>query len=64
MFYEIAVIFLEDLGALAYKIASFENNPLPLIEKAASTCKPLIIFTGMAILAELDVAVRTAREAG
>lgn len=63
-FDETAVDFLEDLNVPAYKIASFENNHLPLIEKAASTCKPLIISTGMATLGELDQAVTTARDAG
>jgi pseudaminic acid synthase len=63
-FDETAVDFLLELDVPAFKIASFENNHLPLIEKAASTGKPLIISTGMGSLGELDDAVRTARKAG
>lgn len=63
-FDETAVDFLQSLDVPAFKIASFENNHLPLIRKAASTGKPLIISTGMATLAELDEAVAAARDAG
>lgn len=63
-FDESAVDFLESLNVPCYKIASFENNHLPLVKKVVSTGKPIIMSTGMASVAELDEAVKVIRDSG
>jgi len=59
-----AVDLLESLDAPAYKIASFEAIDLGLIEKVASTGKPIIISTGMTNLEEVELAVSVAKRSG
>jgi len=59
-----SVDFLEKFNPPIYKIASFENTDIPLIKRVAQTGKPMIISTGMASIAELDLTVKTARENG
>ena len=59
-----SVDFLETLNVPVHKITSFEIVDLALIKKMAHTGKPLIISTGMATLAEIEEAVRTAQSGG
>lgn len=59
-----AVDFLENIGVQLHKVASFELVDIPLLEKIASTGKPVIMSTGMATLDEINEAVQTLRNNG
>lgn len=59
-----SVDFLERLQVPAYKVASFEITDIPLIRRIASLGKPVLISTGIAALGDIELAVRTCREAG
>ena len=59
-----AVDFLENLGNPIMKIASFEITDIPLIEYAAKKGKPMVISTGIAMPEDIELAVKTCKDAG
>lgn len=59
-----SVDFLETLNCPAYKVAAPEITDIPLLKKIALTKKPVIVSTGLATLADLDLAVQTLRQSG
>jgi len=58
------VKFLSDRDMPCYKISSFEITDIPLIEAVAATKKPVILSDGCADKTDLDLAIKTLRDAG
>ncbi len=56
-FDETAVNFLEKLKCPVYKVASFENNHIPLINKLINLKKPIIISTGLTRMKDIKYIV-------
>ncbi|MDB5422128.1 MAG: pseI [Brevundimonas sp.] len=59
-----AVDFLADLDVPIFKIASFEIADIPLIERAASKGRAMIISTGIASLGDIEEAIATCHRQG
>lgn len=59
-----SVDFLEEMDVPVYKVASFEMNDIPMIKKIAKLGKPIIMATGIAYLSDIELALKTCREAG
>lgn len=59
-----SVDFLENLDVPAYKIASFEIQDIPLIKYAASKGKPIIMSTGIAEIADIELAIEACKSVG
>ena len=59
-----SVDFLEEMDVPVFKVASFEINDIPFIRKIARTGKPIIMSTGIAYLADIELALKTCREEG
>jgi len=59
-----AVDFLDELGAPAFKIASFEIFDHQLIASAASRGKPVLISTGVATQSDITAALDVCRSVG
>lgn len=59
-----AVDFLETLRCPIYKVASPEITDLGLIERCASTGKPVVLSTGLASIADVEAAVSVLKHHG
>jgi N,N'-diacetyllegionaminate synthase len=56
-FDEGSLIELEEIGVVAYKVASTDTTNLPFLRKIAATGKPIFLSTGMTYLKEIRIAL-------
>ena len=56
-FDEGSLIELEEIGVVAYKVASTDTTNLPFLRKIAATGKPIFLSTGMTYLEEIRTAL-------
>lgn len=63
-FSEQAVDLLETLGCPAWKVGSGEITSIPLLQRMASTKKPVLLSSGMSPWADLDEAIACVRAEG
>ncbi len=59
-----SIDLLEEMDIPVYKVASFEINDIPFIRKIARTGKPIIMSTGIAYMADIELALQTCKEEG
>ena len=63
-FDEASADFLDELGVVAFKMASGEITNLPFVAHVARKVKPMLVSTGMSNIAEVAEALRTIAENG
>ncbi len=56
-FDETSLLELEEIGVVAYKVASTDTTNLPFLKKIAQTQKPVFLSTGMTYLNEIQAAL-------
>lgn len=59
-----SVDFLEEMDIPVFKVASFEITDIPFLKKIARLGKPVIISTGIAYQADIELALKTIRDEG
>lgn len=59
-----AVDFMNQIGMPAFKVASYEINDIPMLQKIAGSGKPILISTGTAYLEDMERALQICKAEG